>query len=330
MPSPSRLAAILLTAGASMTTASLAQDAPRPADAPAAPTQPSTEPVINLNPPADPAESPARSITFDLRAGGAYTFPADIDDSPGDVRIARASAGIGIAIPIGERSRLSFDIDEEVSWYLFDDASGLVPGSTDPFELVLSTDLSARFFSQIDSHWSWFVGGLVSFSGEADVDIGDAATFGGFAGARYQFNDRFALSFGLGAKTRLEDDALVIPLIGIDWKVSDRVTLSTEGTKVRIAAELSKEMTVALTGGWELREFRLRDDGPLPDGVVRDARIPIAVSLDWKPRSNIQISVFGGVVVWQEFQFDDSDGDELSETNTDPAPFVGLNAKFTF
>ncbi len=288
--------------------------------------EPLATPALDLAPPAK-AE---RAMTFDLRAGGTYTFPADIDDSPGDVRIARASFGFGVGIPIAERSRLSFDIDEEASWYLFDDAAGLVPGSTDPFELALSTDLSVRFFSAIDEKWSWFVGGVVNFSGEPDVDIGDAATFGGFGGARYQVNDRLGLSFGLAGRSRLEDDALVIPIIGIDWKVSDRVTLSTEGTGLRIAAELNKEVTVSLTGGWESREYRLRDDGPLPDGVVRDARVPIAVSLDWKPRPNIQISVFAGAVVWQEFQFDDREGDEISETNTDPAPFVGVSGKITF
>ncbi|MGE3108576.1 MAG: DUF6268 family outer membrane beta-barrel protein [Phycisphaerales bacterium] len=277
--------------------------------------------------PADPAP---RAWTFEVRGAGSYTFAADIDDSPGDVRIARAGFGVGVGIPIGDRSTLTFDIDEEASWYLFDNAGGLVPGSTDPVELVLSTDLGLRFSSRINPEWSWFLGGLAEFAGEPDVDVGDAATFGGYGGVRYQVSERFAVSAGLGAKSRLEDDALVIPVLGVDWQITDRVSLKTEGTRVRLSAKLSETLAVSLAGGWELREFRLRDDGPLPDGVFRDTRVPISISLDFRPSHAVRISVFGGVVVWQEFRFDDRSGDEVSETNTDPAPFIGISAAFSF
>ena len=33
---------------------------------------------------------------------------------------------------------------------------------------------------------------------------------------------------------------------------------------------------------------------------------------------------------WQQFQIDDQNGDRVSETNTDPAPFIGLTATFKF
>jgi len=323
-PAPLILAA-LSTAACSLASSSiaLAQNDPAPA------TSPSVTPTktpLSLDP-NTPAERP---ITLELRAGGEYTFAADIDNSPGDARIARTNFGFGIGIPIGERSRLTLNVDEELSWYFFDRASGLVPGTSDPFELALSTQFQPTFFSQIDDHWSWFVGGLVNFSGEPDADIGDSVTYGGFGGARYKFSDAFSLSFGLGAKTRLEDSALVIPLLGIEWKVSDRVTVSTEGTHVKVTAQLNKQLAVALSGGWELREFRLDDDAPLPSGVVRDRRVPIGVSLEWKPTHNTQLSLGGGVVVWQEFRFDDRNGDRVSETNTNPAAFVGLSGKLNF
>lgn len=277
-----------------------------------------------------PQKPSERPITFQLRGGGEYTFASDIDNTPGDVSIARANFGFGVGIPIGERSRFLLDLDEEVSWYFFESASGLVPGTTDPFELALSTQFQPMFSSQVDDHWSWFVGGIVNFSGEADADIGDSATYGGFGGARYKFSDTFSLSFGLGAKSRLEDSALVIPLLGVEWKVSDRVTVSSEGTRVKITAQMNKQLAVTLSGGWELREYRLDDDNTLPDGVARDRRVPIGLSLDWKPSDNIQLSFGGGVVVWQEFRFDDRNGNRISETNTDPAAFVGISGKINF
>lgn len=277
-----------------------------------------------------PEKASGRPITIQLRGSGEHTFSSDIDGTPGDVGVTRAGFGFGIAVPIAERSSLSLDIDEEVSWYFFDNASGLVPGTTDPFELALSTQIRSRFSSQIDDRWSWFVGGVVSLEGEADADVGDSATYGGFGGARYRFSDSLSVSFGLGARTRLEESTLVIPLIGVEWKVSDRVTVATEGLGARVTARLNDQLAVTLSGKWELREYRLDDTNLLPDGVARDRRVPIGLWLDWKPTDSVKLSVGGGVVVWQEFRFDDRNGDRVSETNTDPAAFLGLSGSISF
>lgn len=285
----------------------------------------------------DPAPAGAKAessgFTIELNLTGEHAFRADIDDTPGDVAVWRAGFGIDLSTRWGERARLGLGIEEEASWYLFDNARGLVPGAPadgDPFEQVLITRLLPRLSVQHDERWAWFLGGIVEFAGEPGADVGDSATFGGFAGARYAFSENFSLSFGLGAKSRLEDSALVIPLLGVEWKVNDTVTLSSEGTKLRLAAKLSEQLTVALQGGWELREFRLDDDNVLPEGVVRDSRIPIGVSLDWKPCPRAAISLTGGAIIWQEFRFDDRNGDRVSETNTDPTPYIGLSGRITF
>jgi hypothetical protein len=280
-----------------------------------------------------PAQKETGGVSFELRTRGSFTFSADIDDTDGDVQIARAGFGASIGFRPWEKAQISLGVDEEVSWYLFDNATRILPtapGSGDPFELVLSTTISPRLSVQHDEHWGWFVGGIIQFSGEADTHVDDAATFGGYAGARYSFSDNFGLSFGFAAKSRLEDDAIVIPLIGLDWNVNDRVTISTEGTTGSIHVKLSDQWGAVLSGGWELRDYRLDSDSPLPDGVVSDSRVPIGLSFEWKPSPNTTLSIGGGAVVWQEFQFRDSDGNKVSETNTDPAPFINFSAVFRF
>jgi hypothetical protein len=272
-------------------------------------------------------------VSVEIRARGSFTFSADIDDTDGDVQIGRAGFGINLGFQPWERARLSLGLDEEVSWYLFDNATGIIPSSPadgDPFELALTTTFSPRLSVQHDQHWAWFVGGIIQVSGEPDADIGDSATYGGFAGARYAFSENFGLSFGFAAKSRLEDDAIVIPLIGLDWKINERVTVATEGTFGFITVKLADEWNAVVSGGWELRDYRLDDDAILPDGVVSDSRVPIGLAFEWKPSPNTTLSIGGGVVVWQEFEFRDNDGDDVSETNTDPAPFIGVSATFRF
>jgi hypothetical protein len=280
-----------------------------------------------------PAQKEAGGVSFELRTRGSFTFSADIDDTDGEVEIARAGFGASVGFHPWERAQISLGVDEEVSWYLFDNATRIIPtapGAGDPFELVLSTTFSPRLSVQQDEHWGWFVGGIIQFSGEADVHVDDAATFGGYAGARYSFSENFGLSFGFAAKSRLEDDAIVIPLVGLDWNVNDRVTISTDGTVGSIHVKLDDQWAAVLSGGWELRDYRLDSDSPLPDGVVSDSRVPIGLSFEWKPSANVTLSIGGGAVVWQEFQFRDNDGNDISETNTDPAPFVSLSAHFNF
>ena len=46
--------------------------------------------------------------------------------------------------------------------------------------------------------------------------------------------------------------------------------------------------------------------------------------------ARISLSATAGIVAWQEFTFDDANGDELASHNTDPAPFLGLSATVKF
>lgn len=79
-----------------------------------------------------------------------------------------------------------------------------------------------------------------------------------------------------------------------------------------------------------MRDYRLDDEGSLADGAVSDSRVPVALEVVWSPSPRTSISLTGGVVVWQEFEFRDSDGNELDDRNTDPTGFVGVSARFSF
>jgi hypothetical protein len=274
-----------------------------------------------------------QGINIELTGRGSYTFDSGIDDTDGSVSIWRAGFGLGVSFQPFERARLTLGVDEEASWYLFDNATRLIPSlpaEGDPFELGLITTFSPRLSVAHDEHWSWFVGGIVQFAGDPDADVSDSGTYGGLAGARYAFSETFALTFGVVGKSRLEDDFLAFPLLGIDWKINDRVSFSTEGTVGTLRAKLDDAWAASLSIGWELREYRMADDAPVPDGVLGDSRVPIAVSFEWAPSPTLSLAITGGAVVWQEFEFRDSDGEDVTETNTDPAAFISLTGRIRF
>ncbi|MBC7834953.1 MAG: hypothetical protein H7Y88_07610 [Phycisphaerales bacterium] len=280
-----------------------------------------------------------------LRGAGEFTFAADLDDdagasgTQGEVSIARASTGLTFLGPIGDRARLNIDLTGEVSWYNFENGGALLPPAsalpagtvTDSlFDEVYEVGVAPILAFVIDEQWSWFLGGGVRASGESGADIGESLTYGGFGGARYAFSEDLALSFGLGVRTRLEDDPYVLPVLGLEWQINDKVRFATEGLGARVTAAIDDEWSVWISGAYESREFRLEEDGPLPDGVVNDSRFPIGVGVQWKPSANLVFEVAGGVVVWQEFEIDDSDGDEVAEVQTDPAAFIRAGVRIAF
>ncbi|MBL8763441.1 MAG: hypothetical protein JNM07_04145 [Phycisphaerae bacterium] len=269
-------------------------------------------------------------LSITLRGTGSLAFKADLKDSPGRVAVSRAGAGIGVGTPVAPETRLNVNLDFESSFYDFSNASALVPGSRDPFDDAYAVSLAPTIFHRLSPEWTVFGGGIFRWSAESGADLSSAVTAGGIAGATWTLSDRLALSFGVAASSRLDDHALVVPIVGVDWKIGDDLRLASEGLGFRLTKTLDSQWSISLAGRWELRDFRLRDDGPLPEGVVRDSRAPVEVALAWSPSRAVTVRLAGGAIVWQEFRFDDREGNRVSEDNTRPTPFVGLTASIAF
>ncbi len=278
-----------------------------------------------------PRPSTAAAFTLDVRPRFEYSFQTSLDDAAADVSIARAGLMLDLAVPVNERLKFALNTDFEASWYEFDSgpSAGLFD---DPFNDVYRFRIAPGVFYAIDQQWGILGGGIVEVAGESGADVGDATTFGGYFGVRYAFSENFAMTGGVQGKTRIEDNALFLPIIGFEWKVSPRVTLSTSGpgAGLRLNAAIDERWSVSLGASWEARDYRLADDSPIPDGVARDERVPVILGVVFKPTEKITLSAYGGAIVWQELSLDNSSGTELAEDNTDPAMFIGFTASFRF
>jgi hypothetical protein len=56
----------------------------------------------------------------------------------------------------------------------------------------------------------------------------------------------------------------------------------------------------------------------------------VSIGFTWNPKKEISVTLRGGATVWQEFEVDNRGGNQVSEINTKPAPFIGLSADFRF
>lgn len=271
-----------------------------------------------------------RPIAVEFKLSSEHAFSTGVDDSAAELAVTRLGGQLGLSGPLLTRWRWNLEAAVESSWYDFSDASDLIPASDDPVDEVLQITLTPSLLYQHSDSWSFLGGAIIQFAGEFDADVSDSATFGAFLGSRYQLSPSFALQFGVIIKTRIEDNLGVLPLLGFDWRINDKTRLGTEGAGLKLAHELSPQLTVFLKGAWAVREYRLDDDAHLPDGVFRDQRATLALGCTWKAANHLSLEFLAGVVAWNEIRFDDSQGVEVAEENTDPAGFLGVTGVLRF
>lgn len=273
---------------------------------------------------------PAWSVSLTPR--GQVDFRGDLKDGPGSVTVYRGGASLDVGVALTEHWQIGLGTSVEASSYRFRNATTLIAGTAQPWNDVYIVNLTPAVTYALNERWAVTVGGMIEFAGEGGADVGESFTGGGFVSVRHKCTDTFAISLGVAAKSRLEDEAWVLPLIGVQWQVSEGVRLSSRGPGAEVEARLGSgdEWALVVDARYESREFRLSDESPLPEGVVRDRRVPIGVGLRWRPAENLKVELRGGVTAWQEYQVDDRTGLEQAEVNTKPTPFLGLSVEFRF
>jgi len=287
------------------------------------------------SPPADAPASPsaraAAGLTIQLTPRAEHTFESDLQDNAAQSSITRAGGELRLRYPAGERFSLGLTLDGEYSWY---DISGIDTAGNDLGGLLdgaYSLGLTPSVLYSIDRKWGVLVGGLVQSEAEEEAEFSDSLTYGAFGAVRYAVNDNFAVTFGGGIRTRLEDNAIFLPVIGFEWNASTKVKLATERLGLKVTVKINDEVSAWLSGNYELREYRLTDEHFLaPEGVGRDHRVPIRFGINWTPSPAFTLEGYTGVVVWQEYEFLDADGNEAFDDHSDPTGVIGVKATFTF
>lgn len=274
------------------------------------------------------ADDPMAAFSFSLRSQGSYLASADIDDG-GEVGIARLGPTLGIRYAPDRTASLDLSLGAEFSFYDFDDATGIIAGG-DPAGDFAEYTLGLRYTAQAADRWWWFVGGQASWASEESDNLGDGFTAGGIGGATYQVNDSLRIGLGIAVRSRIEDDVLVYPLPIIDWQINDQWSLGTTDNGLRLTYAPFEDWSFFAAAGWDSHEYRLLSDGPIPDGVMRDDHIPVVAGVHWRPDPHVEIEASLGMSVWNQYEFLNSAGDEIADTDSDAALMAGLSARLRF
>jgi long-subunit fatty acid transport protein len=281
------------------------------------------------------SRSGLRPLRASFSLWGEQTLAADFSDGPGDVSVNRLGASLDAVFSLTEETRLGAGIFAERSDYDFDPTNALATG--EPWDEVVGMGLSLRLIHQLDERTGVFVGGGVVSHLERGGEFDKSITYSGTLGFRYGVSDSLSTGIGLSYGTSLEDDGIPFPIPIIEWKINDQWTLSTEGARgaasgggARLAFNASEQLTLTLRAGYEFRAFRLDDEGPVPDGVGRESRIPVTLGVEWRALPQLTVGGSVGYAFGQTYTLDDADGNRVDREDVDGALVAGVGVSFTF
>ena len=295
----------------------------------AQPTDTASNPnTDNQQPPAQITDTP-QGPTFSASLGAWYAFETDLDAGPGDLSVARARLDLSMTLTPAERTLLTFGIEAEESWYDFNNATGL-DASGDPFDNATNVDFFARYVAPLNDTTNYFVLASIGLAAESGADLGESLIYGGGVGFVTRQSATFSWGLGVLVRTRLEDDALIIPIPQINWKMSDRWTLASQRAGLRLAYEATDALTYGLGVQFDSRTFRLDEDGVIPSGVATDRRVPVAFFADYKPTPDITIGAQIGASLFNNIELFDAAGNDIIDDDVDPGLFIGLTGQIRF
>lgn len=273
---------------------------------------------------------PSRGLSLVLTPKIRYQFDTDVDNT----RFSALRYGLNgrLVSPLGENFTGILAVDLERSRYEWKDFNRFVAGVETPLRDATILNLAPIVTYAIDKQWAVTGGANIRFSPADGADWGDSATYGGFVSARYAFSDDLSVALGIGASSRLEDDALVLPVISVRWRINDQWRLDTDGLSVRGTYKANEQWSLFGDVGYEFREYRLGSDvgGNLNNGILRDDAAFLALGSVWSPAPSFSVELNAGLTFAGRLTVDDRNGNRVARTTPDPAPFIGANVRFRF
>jgi len=268
---------------------------------------------------------------FRFSLGGGYRSDADIDSGGKFNESELRAVGTGLW-GLSDQLKLATTLSYQFSHY---DFSGVAVSPWDDVHVVRATPL---LYYILDEHWRVYGGPSFGFSAADGADWSQAFTGGGLAGFSYRFNQTLTLGAGLGVFSQIEDHARVLPIATANWQFSEQWNLRVGFLPLAGGGGLGAEVTYDLAKDWKIgagvqfeqKRFRLDQNGPYPDGVGQDRRVPIYAKVTWELAPGAALEGVAGVVVGGQLQIDDSNGNQIFESNYKPSALVGLRAVYRF
>jgi hypothetical protein len=270
------------------------------------------------------ASSNGSPWSMSLRSSYVYQFDADLDQGSSFNNSHLFIQGGPVYSPDHRRS-VSLSVGYGFDGY---DFSG---NQQAPWQDVYSLRLGVPVRWGFGRAWTIIGVPTIRFAAENSSDWDNGVTGGGFAGFSYRFSDRLTIGPGIGMLSQLEDDASIFPILIINWKITDRLSLetgrgiaATEGPGLTLNWNLNDRWDFFMGGRYEQQRFRLARDNPVPEGIGEKSSFTLLGGTNYSFSKKIKASLVGGMDFGGELRQEDRDGNLVAKEDYDPALFLGV------
>ncbi len=271
-------------------------------------------------------------IKYEFSLVTRFSLTGDINDGPDKVSINRQEFKFKMDYMRSMHWQFKLEYNAERSFYDFDNGGELIPGTDNPFDEVNEHQIAFRCLYVKSMKWMFFTDLKLAYvvGSYTDNDFSDSLLFDVYGGVIWRISNDFSLIGCFHIENELEDELIILPKVGFQWKILDDLQLNLLGYKLEFVYELNNRWIISLLGEYEIRDYRLSEKSLIPGGALADDRVIVAAILTWKLNSLIQIQLQSGVIPFQVFIIKYSDGHKISEDNTKPVGFIGLTATINF
>jgi hypothetical protein len=268
-----------------------------------------------------------------IRGGYVYQSDTDMDNNNGSFTAGRFFVQPGVMYSPNHTRSYSLAFGYGYDGYDFTGETGF--GALRPWDDIHSIRLSTPIRFSKGQNWSFFILPTLRVTGESGADFKDSLTGGGFAGFSYRFNERLTIGPGIGFITQIEDDASIFPVLIINWKITDTLSLETGrglgatlGPGITLNWRMTEQWHFALGGRYEKLRFRLDEKATTPSGIGQDTSFPLFGGITYNINPSARVSLIGGLETSGELQLEDHDGNVLDQQDYESVPFLGFSFYF--
>lgn len=261
-----------------------------------------------------------------------HQFAADLDNG-GDVSVSSAGLRFDMAHSLHEGRSIGWGMSYKADFFSFEGDSGI--GQLDPWDTINTVTLNSSYMTPLGNDWNFRVAPSISAAGESSASVSDSMTYGAVFAFTRRFSETLTMGLGAGVYTGIEDTR-GFPIIAIRWNFAPGWMLQNPlhpGPSGPAGLELAYDADTWEFGiGAAYREyrFRLADDGVIADGIGQYTSIPLYVRASRSLTENIRLNLFGGVLFGGSIDLEDSDGNEVTDSDFDPAPMLAFSLSGRF
>lgn len=275
-----------------------------------------------------------RRVTFpswsrSVQAGSVYSLDSDLSGG-GSYSVNRYYAEGGLTRMWDFNKMISFSVGYGQEDYRF---RGL---PIEPWNNIDSYRAGVFARWALNEDWTLFVSPSLKSYVETGAKLDDGLTGSFFGGAGYRFSDSLFLGPAIGVFGRVEDDPMVIPILLVNWDITDRLNFGTGGGFAATAGpglgftyEVTKQFKVALLGRYESFRFRLSPGNTVENGVGEDESVSVVGTLTYELYRGTYISGLIGSKFGGDITVNGATGQEIAAKEYDSAAVFGLLVGFS-